>query len=116
MKKIITLLLILLFATKSTFSQSPNNIEKFVVVSVNDKDSILNKIKMSAPQFYNIGKGKRIEVKVCNEDSIQIRRVRSFILFQLRQERMYRKNMDFSSYWLRNLLFLHERGYPPNKR
>ena len=111
MKKIITLLLILLFATKSTFSQSPNNIEKFVVVSVNDKDSILNKIKMSAPQFYNIGKGKRIEVKVCNEDSIQIRRV-----FQLRQERMYRKNMDFSSYWLRNLLFLHERGYPPNKR
>lgn len=26
---------------------------------------------MSAPQFYNIGKGKRIEVKVCNEDSIQ---------------------------------------------
>ena len=112
MKKIITLLLILLFATKSTFSQSPNNIEKFVVVSVNDKDSILNKIKMSAPQFYNIGKGKRIEVKVCNEDSIQIRRV----LFQLRQERMYRKNMDFSSYWLRNLLFLHERGYPPNKR
>ena len=57
MKKIITLLLILLFATKSTFSQSPNNIEKFVVVSVNDKDSILNKIKMSAPQFYNIGKG-----------------------------------------------------------
>ena len=31
---------------------------------------------MSAPQFYNIGKGKRIEVKVCNEDNIQIRRVR----------------------------------------
>lgn len=80
MKKIITLLLILLFATKSTFSQSPNNIEKFVVVSVNDKDSILNKIKMSAPQFYNIGKGKRIEVKVCNEDSIQIRRVRCLFI------------------------------------
>ncbi len=97
MKKIITLLLILLFATKSTFSQSPNNIEKFVVVSVNDKDSILNKIKMSAPQFYNIGKGKRIEVKVCNEDSIQIRRrVRClFILFQLRQERMYREKYGF---------------------
>lgn len=81
MKKIITLLLILLFATKSTFSQSPNNIEKFVVVSVNDKDSILNKIKMSAPQFYNIGKGKRIEVKVCNEDSIQIRRVRCLLYY-----------------------------------
>ena len=67
MKKIITLLLILLFATKSTFSQSPNNIEKFVVVSVNDKDSILNKIKMSAPQFYNIGKGKRIAGFVANK-------------------------------------------------
>lgn len=117
MKKIITLLLILLFTTKSTFSQSPNNIEKFTVVCVNDKDSILNKIKMSTPQFYNIGKGKRIEIKVCNEDSIQIRRVRClFILFQLRQERMYRKNMDFPSHWLRNLLFLYERGYPPNKR
>lgn len=38
MKKIITLLLILLFATKSTFSQSPNNIEKFVVVSVNGEE------------------------------------------------------------------------------
>ena len=83
MKKIITLLLILLFATKSTFSQSPNNIEKFVVVSVNDKDSILNKIKMSAPQFYNIGKGKRIEVKVCNEDSIQIRRVRCLLYYSI---------------------------------
>lgn len=117
MKKIITLLLILLFATKSTFSQSPNNIEKFVVVSANDKDSILNKIKMSAPQFYNIGKGKRIEVKVCNEDSIQIRRVRCLLYYSNSgKKEMYRKNMDFSSYWLRNLLFLHERGYPPNKR
>lgn len=64
MKKIITLLLILLFTTKSTFSQSPNNIEKFTVVCVNDKDSILNKIKMSTPQFYNIGKGKRIEILI----------------------------------------------------
>ena len=45
MKKIITLLLILLFATKSTFSQSPNNIEKFVVVSVNDKDNLLAELK-----------------------------------------------------------------------
>lgn len=81
MKKIITLLLILLFTTKSTFSQSPNNIEKFTVVCVNDKDSILNKIKMSTPQFYNIGKGKRIEIKVCNEDSIQIRRVRCLLYY-----------------------------------
>lgn len=36
---------------------------------------------MSAPQFYNIGKGKRIEVKVCNEDSIQIRRVRCLLYY-----------------------------------
>ena len=45
------------------------------------KSGILNKIKMSAPQFYNIGKGKRIEVKVCNEDSIQIRRVRCLLYY-----------------------------------
>ena len=42
---------------------------------------IPNKIKMSTPQFYNIGKGKRIEIKVCNEDSIQIRRVRCLLYY-----------------------------------
>lgn len=36
---------------------------------------------MSTPQFYNIGKGKRIEIKVCNEDSIQIRRVRCLLYY-----------------------------------
>ena len=49
--------------------------------SYNNEKSILNKIKMSTPQFYNIGKGKRIEIKVCNEDSIQIRRVRCLLYY-----------------------------------
>ena len=36
---------------------------------------------MFPPKFYRIGNGRRIEINVCNEDSMQIRRVRCLLYY-----------------------------------
>ena len=63
------------------FCRTTDGIGKFIVTDINDKDSTLNKIRMFPPKFYRIGNGRRIEIKVCNEDSMQIRRVRCLLYY-----------------------------------
>ena len=85
MWKFIIIFIISLSAFDNAFAGQPDGIGKFIVTDINDKDSTLNKVRMFPPKFYRIGNGRRIEIKVCNEDSMQIRRsTLPFILFRLR--------------------------------
>ena len=63
------------------FCRTTGRDRKFIVTDINDKDSTLNKVRMFPPKFYRIGNGRRIEIKVCNEDSMQIRRVRCLLYY-----------------------------------
>ena len=81
MWKFIIIFIISLSAFDNAFAGQPDGIGKFIVTDINDKDSTLNKVRMFPPKFYRIGNGRRIEIKVCNEDSMQIRRVRCLLYY-----------------------------------
>ena len=81
MWKFIIIFIISLSAFDNVFAGQPDGIGKFIVTDINDKDSTLNKVRMFPPKFYRIGNGRRMEIKVCNEDSMQIRRVRCLLYY-----------------------------------
>ena len=81
MWKFIIIFIISLAAFDNAFSRQPDETGKFIVTDINDRDNTLNKVKMFPPKFYRIGDRRRIEIKVCNEDSTQIRRVRCLLYY-----------------------------------